>query len=187
MPQIHTKLEISPDIIQILSAGSGSIWSAAHDDGSGNRINTDAVLDAAGYSATLGFFSAAFQGIRKAFRNRGKTKDDLRAEKEAAGINRTGGALEEMLLEYLQAAQQGSVDAESLDELIGTLEEIRGYARTGKLTITDEKALSEICTAVTSFTAAMTGSPAAATAGDTFGRIRDQLIRQKEYMEKAHA
>ena len=37
-------IEINPDIIRKLSTGNGKLWSAAHQDGSDNRINGDVVL-----------------------------------------------------------------------------------------------------------------------------------------------
>ena len=57
--------------------------------------------------------AAVSQGIRKLFRNRNKSWQDLEDEKEAYRINKTCGSLEEMLLEYLRAAQEGTaVDQE---------------------------------------------------------------------------
>lgn len=104
MKSVHATLRINPEIVGKLGSGTGAFWSAAHPDGSDNRIDADAVLEAGSYGIPLGILSALFQGIRKKYRNQGKTKEDLLEEKEAAKINRTGGALEEMLLEYIRAA-----------------------------------------------------------------------------------
>ncbi len=154
MKSVHAALRINPEIVGKLGSGMGAFWSASHPDGSDNRIDADAVLEAGSYGIPLGILSALFQGIRKKYRNRGKTKEDLLEEKEAAKINRTGGALEEMLLEYIRAAQAGSVDEENLTELIDTLEEIQGYARAGKLKVTGKDELAEIRKSIANFTAA---------------------------------
>ncbi len=136
--------------------------------------------------------AAVSQGIRKLFQNRNKTWQDLEAEKEAYRINKTCGALEEMLLEYIQAAQEGvAVDQESLDELIETLEEIHGYDQEGKLIIPGKKELSEIRRSIAAYMAAMagndTGRPAPEDTDlnvDEFLLIRDQLLKQKQWSEK---
>ena len=95
-------LEISPEIISKLSSGDSKLWLAAHEDGSDNRIDGDAILNISSkYGEEFGVISAVFQGIRKRFRNRNKTWQDLEVEKEAYRINKTCGALEQMLLEYL--------------------------------------------------------------------------------------
>lgn len=186
MKSVHATLRINPEIVGKLGSGTGAFWSASHPDGSDNRIDADAVLEAGSYGIPLGILSALFQGIRKKYRNRGKTKEDLLEEKEAAKINRTGGALEEMLLEYIRAAQAGSVDEENLTELIDTLEEIQGYARAGKLKVTGKDELAEIRKSIADFTAApeegrtaQQGGFRAEPAEDEFGRIREMLIRQK--------
>ena len=180
------KMEINPEIIRKLSMESGKLWSAAHHDGSDNRINGDVILEASTYGAEFGFFAAAAQWIRKKFRNRGNTQDDLAAEKEAKRINNTSGALEEMLLEYFRAVQEGSVGKEMLDELIDTLEEMKGYYRSGKLKVTDEKILTEIRKSVAEYTAVLaaeSGRPvreAESPDADEFSLIMEQLIRQRE-------
>ena len=110
--------EIDPETTEKLASETKKLWTAAHEDGSDNRVNGDAVLEASSYDLTFGFLAAGFMWVRKLFRNRGKTREDLKAEKEAAGINRTCGALEQMLLEYFRSAQEGAVDGEALDELI---------------------------------------------------------------------
>ena len=179
-------MKINPEIIRKLSTGNGKLWSAAHQDGSDNRINGDVVLEASTYGAEFGFFAAAAQWIRKKVRNRGKTQDDLAAEKEAKRINNTSGALEEMLLEYFRAAQDGSVGKETLDELIGTLEEMKGYYRSVKLKVNDEKILTEIRKSVAEYTAVLaaeSGRPvqvADSPDTDEFSLIREQLIRQRD-------
>ena len=179
-------MKINPEIIRKLSAGNGKLWSAVHQDGSDNRINGDVVLEASTYGAEFGFFAAAAQWIRKKVRNRGKTQDDLAAEKEAIRINNTSGALEEMLLEYFRAAQDGSVGKETLDELIGTLEEMKGYYQSGKLKVPDMSILTEIRKSIAGYTAALaaeSGKPVQETEtrdADEFSLIREQLIRQRD-------
>ena len=185
MAQFGARLEMDPEIMRKLSSGNPGFWRAAHDEEK-NRVNWEAVVDAATYSDALGVALAGFQGLRKAFRNRGKSKEDKAAEKEAKAINRTCGALEQMLLEYVQAAQKGNVDAEALQELIDTLEEMDGYARFGKLSVPGERELAAIGDSIAAFTDAIAvgrGDAAAPEAGEApasaFGRIRAQLIRQQ--------
>ena len=144
MINVGVKLEINPLFIEKLSSGRHKLWSAAHPDGSDNRINSDMVLEASAYGLDFGLIAAGAQWIKKKFRNRGKTKEDFAAEKEAARINRTSGALEVMLLEYFQAAQKGSIDEEGLDELIETLSEMQGYYQSGKLAVPGESELAEM-------------------------------------------
>ena len=182
------KMEISPEIIRKLSTESGKLWMAVHNDGSDNRINGDVILEASGYGAGFGLFAAITQSIRKKFRNRGKTQEDFDAEKEAKRINNTCGALEQMLLDYFRAAQEGSVGKDALDELIDTLEEMEGYNRSGKLKVPGEKLLTDIRQTITGYTAdlaAESGRPVQAAEkpdADDFSRIREQLIRQRELL-----
>ena len=89
MAHTDARLEISPEIIEKFSPSGGKICFAGHNDGSDNRIDGDAILDTAGYSAALASLQAGFMWLRKKFRNRGKTKEDFAAEKEAAEINQT--------------------------------------------------------------------------------------------------
>ena len=79
-------MEIHQEIIDKLSAGKGSIWIAAHNDGSDNKINEDAILDTASYSIFLAVLSTIGQSLRKMFRNKKKSHEELAAEKEAAKI-----------------------------------------------------------------------------------------------------
>jgi len=188
MIHLHAALGVSPEIIEKLSSGN-QLWSAAHADGSDNRINSDAILNASTYGADFGILAALGQGIRKLFRNRGKTREDLAAEKEAARINRTSGALEELLLEYCRAAREGNIDEETLDELIDNLEEMQGYARAGKLQVPGVSSLTKIRKSIAAFTAAIAeeknASPvreADASGADEFSLIRKQLLRQKELL-----
>lgn len=178
MANIGARLTISPEIAPQLSAGPLALWYAAHDDGADNRINSDEVIEASGYSLTLGAITAVFQGLRKAFRNRNKSRADLDAEKEAAHINRTCGALNQMLLEYLQAAGQGALEREALDELIETLEEMHGYRKAGKLVVPGERVLSEISRAVAALNRAV-GCRADLPDGDGFSRLRQLLLWQR--------
>ena len=180
--QVSKKLDIDPEIIGKLDPDKGLLWSAVHDDGSGNRINENAVLEASILDVGLGILTAASEWIKKKFRNRGKTRADFAAEKEAAGINKTAVALTVMLREYLQAAREGTLDREALDELIGTLEETQGYCRSGKLRIGGREELEVIRKSITDFTATLTGENPGQEAGpaDAFSRIREQLLRQRK-------
>ena len=114
-------------------------------------------LEASSCGTGFGILAAAAQWIRKRFRNRGKTRLDLEAEKEAAKINRTCGALEEMLFEYFLHAREGSVDPEALGELTGVLREVTEYSRAGKLPVPGEKDLEAMCAAAAGITAALSG------------------------------
>ena len=183
MVSIGIKLTIDPDLVMKLGSKQ-KLWIAAHDDGSKNRINEDAVFEAASSDITLGILTGLFMWIRKRFRNIGKTKDDLAAEKEAAKINRTCGALDVMLLEYIQSAQKGMVDEETLDDLIKTLEEMQGYEQAGKLSIPGRKDLTEIRNSIARYTVSIANSKAVQsvqiTGNGDFNIIRNQLIQQKE-------
>ena len=178
MMQEGMKLVIDPEILRKLKGEETHLWRAAHEDGTDNRIDGDAVLEAAGYHEIFGILAAGIMWVRKKFRNRGKTKDDFAAEKEAAKINRTCGALEEMLLEYLRAAQEGRTDPELLEELTDTLREMSGYEKAGKLVVPGRKELTEICRSIAEYTGA--AESAAAPAADEFARIRELVERQKE-------
>ena len=189
MSQTNIRLKVNPEILQKLGASDEALWTAAHKDGSDNRVNWEDVADAVTVDASLGVLSAVFQGLRKMFRNRGKTKEELAEEKEAAYINRSCGALSQMLLEYMQAAQEGAVSREALDELINELEEMDGYDQAGKLKIRDNGALQEICGSIAAYTAALKeggntqppqGSEMSATSA--FRQIREHLIRQREWI-----
>lgn len=189
MAHTDVKLTIDPAVIGKLDLGSAALWTAAHSDGSDNRVNWDAVFEAETVDTSLGILTAVFQGLRKAFRNRGKTREDLAAEREAAQINRTCVALRQMLLEYLLAAQAGSVEEEALDELIETLAEMHGYQRSGKLSITGKSELATIADSIAEYTDAIARSrdPRAvqrpeAPAEDDFCRISELLTRQKAWV-----
>ena len=179
--------EIDPETTEKLASETKKLWTAAHEDGSDNRVNGDAVLEASSYDLTFGFLAAGFMWVRKLFRNRGKTREDLKAEKEAAGINRTCGALEQMLLEYFRSAQEGAVDGEALDELIDTLDEMHRHYKSGKLSVPGEKELSGMRKSIAAYTAAIAESrsalpvPETGSSGmDEFSLIREQLIAQKK-------
>ena len=186
MTQTGRKLEIDPAVAEKLGIGGEALWTAAHGDGSDNRINGDVVLEASAYGADVGLLAAGAQWIRRLFRNRGKTRADLAAEKEAAGINKTCAALEQMLLDYLRDAQEGRVDAEALTELTDTLEEMQAYSRAGKLRVPGAKELTAIRESITAFTSALAeeaGVPvrtAEVPDADEFALIREQLLTQKE-------
>lgn len=188
MVQTAVNLDIDPEIIRKLGSENDQLWAAAHDDGSKNRIDGDAVLEASGYSVFLGFLTAGLMWIRKKYRNRGKTGEDFAAEKEAARINRTSAALQEMLLEYIRAAREGMTDAENLDELIDTLDEIDGYYRSGKLIVTGEQELSEIRNSIEEYITANEEDADCQSAGpavpeaDEFRLIMDLLVRQKKLL-----
>ena len=57
-----------------------------------------------------------------------------------------------MLLEYIQSAQKGMIDEETLDDLIRTLEEMHGYDQAGKMIIPDREVLIEIRDAIVKYT-----------------------------------
>lgn len=89
----------------------------------------------------------------------------------------------------MQAAQEGAVSREALDELINVLEEMDGYDQAGKLKIRDNGALQEICGSIAAYTAALKeggntqppqGSEMSATSA--FRQIREHLIRQREWI-----
>ena len=177
-------MEIRPEIIAKLSSDDSHLCHATHEDGADNRINTDTILEASTYGTDFGILAAISQGIKKLFRNRNKTRQDLRDEKEAYRINNTCVALDEMLLEYLQAIQVGAAaDAEALDELADTLDTMHGYYQSGKLEIPGKKELSEIRKTIETYTAETTGRPAQepqSPDADEFVRIRDLLLKQKQ-------
>ena len=178
-------MKISPEIIQKLSSEDHPLWHASHADGSDNRIDGDKVLEESAYGVEFGILAAVSMGIRKLFKNRNKTRDDLQAEKEAFRINKTCVSLDEMLLEYIQAAQNGTpVDQESLGELIDTLDEMHGYYQSGKLVISGKAELSEIRKCIEAYTAEATGSRPAQQAqnpnADELALIRELLLKQKQ-------
>ena len=186
MIHVGVNLDINPELVVRLSAGQ-KLWSAVHDDGSKNRINGDVILEAGSYGTSFGILAALFMWIKKKYRNKGKTKEDLAAEKEAAAINRTCGALEVMLQEYLQSAQNGTIDEKGLDELIGTLEEIQEYNQTGKLIIPGTNELAEIRKSIERYTTAIAENKnsrlaheSKATGASEFLMIREQLVQQRE-------
>ena len=190
MKQIGVRLQVNPDIIKKLGSENNILWSAAHNDGSDNRFDENDVLESASYGVFSGILAAAFQGIKKAFGNRGKTKDDLAAEKEAANINKAFASFNLMLRDYLQAAQEGGIEEDDLGDLIDMLKEVEGYAQAGKLKIPGTKELTEIRKSIAAYTAALmkaqekspderTGIPAA----EEFRLIREQLTRQKDWLK----
>ena len=76
---------------------------------------------------------------------------------------------------------------EALDDLAAVLEEMDGYERAGKLTVTNAQETAEIRCRITDFTAAIEGKTADPSRPDAekpekgeFALIRKQLIRQKE-------
>ena len=180
-------ITIDPELIRKLGADE-KLWSAAHYDGSKNRINEDAILEAG--SVSLGILTALALWCRKKFRNRGKTKEDLAAEKEAARINDTCGALKEKLLEYFQSARKGRIDVEDLDDLIDTLDEMEKHDKTGKLSAAGRQELAGIQKAAAQVSAALGGNSVPGQAWGTtsqsaggFGAIRDELIRQRDLLK----
>ena len=101
----------------------------------------------------------------------------------------TSAALEEMLREYLLAAQEGNTDQELLDELTDTLEEMHRCAQAGKLLVPGQRELSEIRRSIAEYTAAMTGNPSVQSfrskespEADEFRLIRELLVQQKEWL-----
>ena len=157
-------------------------WSAIKQTG-------ETVAEAATYSFIVASLVAGFQGLRKAFRNRGKTPEDFAAEKEAAKINKTCGALEEMLLEYIRSAQDGIVEQEALEELIAVLDEMHGYLQAGKLQVPGMNDLTDIRVSIENYTASLAENRSVRPApkakpmdADEFILLRDQLILQKELL-----
>ena len=189
MTLIDVKPRINQEIIAQLKAEKAGFWVAAHNDGSGNRVNWEAVADAYTVGILIGTATTIFQGLKKAFKNRNKTKRDLEAEKEAEQVNQTCVALEQMLLEYFEAAQKGLIEEESLDELIGTLQDIDGYYLSGKLVVPGEQALSEIAKSIEEYTAAIEQSNGVRSARETgvalsdrFNQIWELLLLQRELL-----
>ena len=187
MEHVNAKLSIRPETVGKLSMGKGVLWSAAHSDGSDNRINGQAIVDTATVSFSAAAMVGGFQWIRKLFRNREKTGEDFAAEKEAVKINRACEALKQQLLDYLRSAQEGLIDPEALDDLAKTLEEVRGYHQSCKLKITGEQELDEILKSITEFTESIAESKSIApvrkaggSAADKFSLILEQILRQKE-------
>lgn len=189
MEHVNAKLSIHSETVQKLLMGKGVVWSAAHGDGSDNRINGQAIADTATVSSSAAAMVGGFQWIRKLFRNREKTGEDFAAEKEAVKINRACEALKQQLLDYLRSAQEGLINPEALDDLAKALEEIRGYHQSGKLIITGENELAEILKSITEFTESIAESKSIApvqktggSAADKFSLIREQILRQKELL-----
>lgn len=187
MKDVGIKLEISPLIIESFGSGKEKLWSAVHDDGSANRVNGDVVYAASSYALDFGLIAAGAMWIRKKFRNKGKTKEDLAAEKEAAKINSVSRSLEILLREYFRAAREGSIDEVTLDALIGRLAEMQEYEQSGKLKVLDENAMEEIRRSIAEYTAAITGGAeshstrtAEVQGTGVLSMIREQLIRQRD-------
>ena len=164
------------EIIEKLSGKSGKYWSAAHVESSGSRVdlNVSKKIDPFLFPE-LNLDSIGVEAVKKLIHNSGKTQ------------HKTCGALEEMLLEYFQAAQKGLIDENALDELIDTLDEIRGYYAFGKMKVPGEIELAEIRRSIASYTGAISeekGKQAVQDADvpdeDEFTWIRNQLLRQKE-------
>lgn len=96
-----------------------------------------------------------------------------------------------MLPDYIRSAQTGVIEEESLDELIGTLEEMDGYDRAGKLTIPNRDELTEIRKNIEAYTKAIAENrsedplPETEAAGTgEFGRIKALLVRQKTWIKQ---
>ena len=191
MAHVGTKLEIRPEIIDKLRTGKEKLWAAAYEDGSDSRINEQAVIDSTDFGVEVTALTVMYQWAKKLFRNKGKTREELAKEKEAARINRTCGALEEMLLEYLRAAREGSVDEETLDELIDTLAEMQEYYQSGKLMLSGGNDLADIMHSIAAFTSAIAekngvqaGREAEGKEAGEFALLRGQLVRQKELLSR---
>ena len=187
MPSFNARLSVSPEILKKLASEDQlsqeeKLFCAAAYDGSNNRINSDAIIDASSHGLDVGLLTAAGLWIRKRFRDRRKTRADLAVEKEAARINQTCTALSEMLLEYLRAAQEGSVDAESLGELTDNLSWVSGYYGAGKLITPCKKDLAAIRAAVGDFTAALEKEKNARPAQIDASPDRNDLILLREYL-----
>ncbi len=180
MTSTGKKMELNPAIIDQLE--KGGLWTAAHQDGSDNRVNADAIGDAASVGTSLGVLTAVFQFGRKAFRNRNKTREDLVAEKEAVGINATCESLNLLLRDYLRDAAEGRIEEDDLDTLMDTLKRMEEYDQAGKLLVPGKAVLTAVAGSIAKYTAALTGDPAQAPGANLFGFIREQLTRQKKVL-----
>lgn len=182
----NARLLIDPAIVERIGNANRTLWHAAHADGSDNRINAEEIMDVSSYSTSLGILDAIGQWIRKTFRNRNKSNDDLQAEKEAAKINTTCDALEVMLEDYLKAAQHGTIDEESLTELIDTLTLMQQYRQAGTISVAGKIELEQIRKSITEFTQAVTGKgmQKIKEQTDEFGAIKEQLLLQREWLQQ---
>jgi len=187
MVNVGIKLEIDPKIIEKISSEQEILWAAAHEDGSNNLIDGEEIIDAASWDLGLGAVTAGFLGVRKLYRNRGKTKEDLAAEKEARKINDACGSLAVILPDYLRQAQEGVVDENLIVFMIARMEELQDYSESGKMIIPGKEELIAVRKSITAFTTAIAGEesvPQSETPeADEFGLIKEQLIRQRDLIE----
>ena len=186
MIDVGVNLIMNQELVDKISPERKRLWAAAHDDGSNNRFDVDAVADAATLSFSLSAVVAGIAGARKAYKNKDKSKEDLKAEKEARKINEVCDSLTAWMREYIHSAQNGMIDEKSLDYLSDILQELHEYNTAGKMVIFGKEELAELRKRITEFTSAIAKnkgySPAEVSGPDDFYIIREQLIRQKEIL-----
>lgn len=186
MIDVGINLIIDQELVDKISLERERLWAAAHDDGSNNQFDIEAVGDAATLSFSLSAVVACVAGAKKAYKNKDKSKEDLKAEKEARKINEVCDSLTAWLREYLRSAQNGTIDEKSLDYLSDILEELHEYNKAGKLLLPGKEELAELRKRITEYTAKIVENkgyePAEAAGPDDFYMIREQLIRQKEIL-----
>ena len=107
MIDVGVNLIIDQDLVDKISLERERLWAAAHDDGSNNRYDIDSVADAATLSFSLSAVVAGIAGARKAYKNKDKSAEDLKAEKEARKINEACDSLTAWLQQYIRSAQNG--------------------------------------------------------------------------------
>lgn len=179
-------LVIDQELVDKISLEKGRLWTAAHDDGSNNRFDGNAVADAATISFGLSAIVAGFMGAKKAYKNKDKSEEDLKAEKEARKINEVCDSLTAWLQEYIRSAKDGMIDEKSFDYLSSILQELHEYNEAGKLAIPGKEELAELKKNITEYTSAIAESkgyePAEASDSDDFYMIREQLLMQKKLL-----
>ena len=186
MIDVGINLIIDQELSDKISLERERLWAASHDDGSNNRFDVETVADAATLSFSLSAIVAVVAGAKKVYKNKDKSKDDLKAEKEAKKINEVCDSLIAWLQEYICSAQNGMIDEKALDYLSDILQELHIYNKEGKLAISGKEELAELRESITEYTSEIAENkgfgPAEVSGSDDFYMIRDQLIRQKEML-----
>ena len=186
MIDVGVNLIMNQELVDKISLERKRLWAAAHDDGSNNRFDADAVADAATLSFSLSAVVAGIAGARKAYKNKDKSKEDLKAEKEARKINEVCDSLTAWMREYIHSAQNGMIDEKSFDYLSDILLELHEYNEAGKLAIPGNEELAELRKSITEYTSSIAENkgyePAESSESDDFYMIREQLLMQKELL-----
>ena len=186
MIEVGVNLTINQELVDKISLEGKRLWAAAHDDGSHNRFDGEAVADAATISFGLSAIVAGIAGARKAYKNKDKSKEDLKAEQEARKINEVCDSLTVWLQTYIRSAQNGRIDEKSFDYLSDILQELHEYNKAGKMVIPGKEELAELRKSITEYTSAIAINkgygPVKVSGPDDFYIIRDQLLRQKEIL-----